>query len=259
MALKSAAARAADSTLAVRSDRADEWGSRRSPARRGARRRRRAGRARPRPVSRRSRRRLSSAMSSSAARSLTITRPSVRNRASKTSRRWAGSTASLLFGRVVYAFMRSMPAMTKPRPGVEIPDHRGRLGLDQAGRTLRRNRRVRMRRCRARRRRLARPARHHLSSYQHARWPLDARTSRDLRPWERQRRILLYDPHRRTVLLSRQFRYPVYVNDHRDGLLIETAAGLLDDDDPDDRHSPRSRRRARRPRRATRTRLRCRS
>ena len=36
----------------------------------------------------------------------------------------------------------------------------------------------------------------------------------------------------RTVLLTRQFRYPVYVNDHPDGMLIETAAGLLDDDDP---------------------------
>jgi hypothetical protein len=36
--------------------------------------------------------------------------------------------------------------------------------------------------------------------------------------------ILLYDVGRRTVLLSRQFRYPVYVNDHPDGMLIETAA-----------------------------------
>ncbi len=34
------------------------------------------------------------------------------------------------------------------------------------------------------------------------------------------------------MLLTRQFRYPVYVNDHPDGMLIETAAGLLDDDDP---------------------------
>jgi nudix-type nucleoside diphosphatase (YffH/AdpP family) len=43
--------------------------------------------------------------------------------------------------------------------------------------------------------------------------------------------ILLYDPDRRTVLLTRQFRYPVYVNGHPDGMLIETAAGLLDEDD----------------------------
>lgn len=44
--------------------------------------------------------------------------------------------------------------------------------------------------------------------------------------------VLLYDPERRRVLLTRQFRYPVYVNDHPDGMLIETAAGLLDADDP---------------------------
>ena len=43
--------------------------------------------------------------------------------------------------------------------------------------------------------------------------------------------ILLYDVPRRTVLLTRQFRYAVYVNDHPDGMLLETAAGLLDADD----------------------------
>lgn len=45
--------------------------------------------------------------------------------------------------------------------------------------------------------------------------------------------ILLYDVARRTVLLTVQFRYPVYVNGHPDGMLIEAAAGLLDDDDPE--------------------------
>ena len=45
--------------------------------------------------------------------------------------------------------------------------------------------------------------------------------------------MLLYDPERATVLLTRQFRFPVYVNGHPDGMLLETAAGLLDDDDPD--------------------------
>jgi nudix-type nucleoside diphosphatase (YffH/AdpP family) len=45
--------------------------------------------------------------------------------------------------------------------------------------------------------------------------------------------ILLYDVERRTVLLTRQFRYPVYVNGHPDGMLIEAAAGLLDDDEPE--------------------------
>lgn len=34
------------------------------------------------------------------------------------------------------------------------------------------------------------------------------------------------------VLLTKQFRFPAYVNGHPDGLLIETAAGLLDEDDP---------------------------
>jgi nudix-type nucleoside diphosphatase (YffH/AdpP family) len=45
--------------------------------------------------------------------------------------------------------------------------------------------------------------------------------------------ILLYDVGRRTVLLTSQFRYPAYVNGHPGGMLIETAAGLLDDDDPE--------------------------
>ena len=45
--------------------------------------------------------------------------------------------------------------------------------------------------------------------------------------------ILLYDAARRTVLVTRQFRYPAYVNGHPDGVLIETAAGLLDDDAPE--------------------------
>lgn len=44
--------------------------------------------------------------------------------------------------------------------------------------------------------------------------------------------ILLYDPHRRTVILTRQFRYPAFVNGH-DDLLIEVPAGLLDDADPE--------------------------
>lgn len=39
--------------------------------------------------------------------------------------------------------------------------------------------------------------------------------------------ILLYDRTRRTVLLTRQFRYPAYVNGY-DDLLIEAPAGLLD-------------------------------
>ena len=45
--------------------------------------------------------------------------------------------------------------------------------------------------------------------------------------------ILLYDVARRAVLLTRQFRFPAYVNGHQDGMLLETAAGLLDADDPE--------------------------
>jgi nudix-type nucleoside diphosphatase (YffH/AdpP family) len=40
--------------------------------------------------------------------------------------------------------------------------------------------------------------------------------------------ILLYNRERRTVVLTRQFRFPAYVNQH-DGMLIETCAGLLDE------------------------------
>jgi nudix-type nucleoside diphosphatase (YffH/AdpP family) len=40
--------------------------------------------------------------------------------------------------------------------------------------------------------------------------------------------ILPYDPVRRTVILTRQFRLPTYVNGNASGMLIETCAGLLD-------------------------------
>ncbi len=46
--------------------------------------------------------------------------------------------------------------------------------------------------------------------------------------------ILLYDPDRRTVVLTRQFRFPAFVNGH-DDLLTEAPAGLLDGADPADR------------------------
>lgn len=39
--------------------------------------------------------------------------------------------------------------------------------------------------------------------------------------------ILLYDPDRRTILLTSQFRYPALVNGY-DDLMIEAPAGLLD-------------------------------
>ncbi len=43
--------------------------------------------------------------------------------------------------------------------------------------------------------------------------------------------ILLYNRERQTVILTRQFRYPAYVNNHH-GMLVETCAGLLDERDP---------------------------
>lgn len=44
--------------------------------------------------------------------------------------------------------------------------------------------------------------------------------------------ILLYNRARGTIVLTRQFRLPAFVNGHRDGMLLELPAGLLDHDDP---------------------------
>ncbi len=116
------------------------------------------------------------------------------------------------------------------RPGTDIPDHRGRTGLDRTGRDLDRNPRVIVDDVEL------------LAAGWHVLRATTFRYRGDDGEWVTQKRetydrgngatILLYDPARRTVLLTRQFRYPVYVNDHPDGMLIETAAGLLDDDDP---------------------------
>lgn len=46
--------------------------------------------------------------------------------------------------------------------------------------------------------------------------------------------LLPFDPAKRTVLLTRQFRYPAYVSGY-DDLLIEAAAGLLDGESPENR------------------------
>ena len=46
--------------------------------------------------------------------------------------------------------------------------------------------------------------------------------------------LLPYNLAAGTVVLTRQFRYPAYVNGH-DGLLIEAAAGLLDNASPEQR------------------------
>jgi len=46
--------------------------------------------------------------------------------------------------------------------------------------------------------------------------------------------ILLYHRQKRTVVLTRQFRFPVFINGHP-GFLIEAAAGLLDNASPEAR------------------------
>ena len=115
-------------------------------------------------------------------------------------------------------------------PGVDVPDARGRTGLDRAGRDLSGNPGVVVRDVEV------------LASA----WHVLRRTTLDYRHrdgrWEVQQRetydrgdgatVLLHDTARRTVLLTRQFRYPAYVNGHPDGLLVETAAGLVEGEDP---------------------------
>jgi len=46
--------------------------------------------------------------------------------------------------------------------------------------------------------------------------------------------ILLYNPTNKTVILTKQFRLPTYVNGNTDGLMIEACAGLLDKDNAED-------------------------
>ena len=46
--------------------------------------------------------------------------------------------------------------------------------------------------------------------------------------------ILLYNKLQRTIILTRQFRLPTFVNGNEDGMLIEACAGLLDKDNPED-------------------------
>lgn len=61
--------------------------------------------------------------------------------------------------------------------------------------------------------------------------------------WETQQReaydrgngaaILLYNPESKTIILTRQFRMPTYVNGNTDGMMVEVCAGLLEGDDPE--------------------------
>jgi len=46
--------------------------------------------------------------------------------------------------------------------------------------------------------------------------------------------ILLYNKKRKTVILTRQFRLPTYINGNDSGMMIEACAGLLDKDNAED-------------------------
>ena len=125
-----------------------------------------------------------------------------------------------------------MTAATRAgRPGVDVPDRRGRTGLDRTGRDLTGNPRIRVVDVQ-----VEASAWHVLRTttfdQQHAdgHWTRESRETYDRGNGAT---VLLYDTARGTVLLTRQFRFPVYVNGHPDGMFVETAAGLLDDDDPE--------------------------
>ena len=45
--------------------------------------------------------------------------------------------------------------------------------------------------------------------------------------------ILLYNSSQKTVILTRQFRLPSYLNGNKTGMMIEVCAGLLDQDHPE--------------------------
>jgi len=45
--------------------------------------------------------------------------------------------------------------------------------------------------------------------------------------------ILLYNSAQKTVILTRQFRLPTYLNGNESGMMIEVCAGLLDKDNPE--------------------------
>ncbi len=113
--------------------------------------------------------------------------------------------------------------------GLDEPDARGRTHLDRAGRHLDGNPDITVTDVE-----LIASAWHVLrrTTFEHrhadGRVTVEARETYDRGNGAT---ILLYDTARHTVLLSRQFRFPAYVNGHPNGMLIETAAGLLDDDD----------------------------
>ncbi|MDQ1550614.1 MAG: hypothetical protein QOD50_36 [Actinomycetota bacterium] len=117
------------------------------------------------------------------------------------------------------------------RRGEDVPDARGRTGLDRVGRDLDRNPNVVVENVEV------------ISDGWHVLRRTTLRYRRRDGEWTTQQRetydrgngatILLYDLAARTVVLTRQFRFPLYVNEHPDGMVIEAAAGLLDGDSPE--------------------------
>lgn len=45
--------------------------------------------------------------------------------------------------------------------------------------------------------------------------------------------ILLYNKENKSIILTRQFRLPTYLNGNKSGMMIEVCAGLLDQDEPE--------------------------
>lgn len=46
--------------------------------------------------------------------------------------------------------------------------------------------------------------------------------------------ILLYNSTKKTVILTKQFRLPTFLNGNKTGMMIEVCAGLLDEDNPEE-------------------------
>ena len=46
--------------------------------------------------------------------------------------------------------------------------------------------------------------------------------------------ILLYNTYKKTVILTRQFRLPTFLNGNKSGMMIEVCAGLLDQDNAEE-------------------------
>lgn len=113
---------------------------------------------------------------------------------------------------------------TRSGAGLTVPDARWRSGLDKVGLDLTGNPNVVVRDVE-----LLASGWHVLRrttfDYRHSdgRWTTEHRVTYDRGNGAT---ILLYDITRRPVLLTRQFRYPVYVNGHSDGMFVETAEEL---------------------------------